>query len=190
MPSSTRGPHLLTALAAGTVALGIGSACGGTGKVEPVKTSIYTEPGSVAPSPNGIEFPSDYRDWSVLTVAHRVDKQSMRVVLGNEVAITAARARKTDPWPDGTVIANVVWEQLPDTDWPTSISVDQFVRVDFMMKDLESNTKNDSGWAWARWTGDDLRPYGSDENSDAECVECHKKVSDTDWVFTRPALLP
>lgn len=166
------------------------SSCGGTGKVEPVKTKIYTEPGSVAPSPNGVAFPTGYRDWGVLTVAHRVDKQSLGVVLGNDVAIAAARERNTDPWPDGTVIANVVWEQLADSDWPTSISVDKFIRVDFMLKDLESNTRNDSGWAWARWTGNELTPYGSGENSDAECVECHKKVSDTDWVFNRPALLP
>ncbi len=168
----------------------MGSSCGGSSKVQPVKTKIYTAPGSVAPSPNGIEFPSDYRDWSVLSVAHRVDKQTMRVVLGNKVAIAAARERNTDPWPNGTVIANVVWEQLAHADWPTSVSVDKFVRVEFMMKDIESNTQNDSGWGWARWTGNELTPYGSDEKSDAECVECHKKVSDTDWVFSRPALLP
>jgi hypothetical protein len=164
--------------------------CGGSSSVQPLKTRVYSEPGSVAPSPSGIEFPSDYREWSVLTVAHRVDKQTLRVVLGNDVAMAAARERNTNPWPDGTIIANVVWEQIPDSNWPTSITVDKFVRAEFMVKDLSSNTANDSGWGWARWTGDELTPYGSEKNSDAECVKCHKKVSDTDWVFANPVLLP
>lgn len=190
MPSSTRGLPSLLAGAGALVALALTSSCGGPTQVEAVKTPIYTEPGTVAPSPNGIEFPDEYRDWSVLTVAHRVDKQTMRVTLGNEVAIAAARERNTDPWPDGTVLANVVWEQIANTNWPTSITVDKFVSVDFMFKDLQSNTANDSGWAWARWTGNELTPYGSGDNSDAECVECHTKVSDTDWVFTSPAPIP
>lgn len=166
------------------------ASCGGPTKVEPVRTPAYTEPGTVANSPTGIEFPSDYRDWKVLSVAHRVDKQTLRVVLGNEVAMKAARERNTNPWPDGTVIANVVWEQIADSNWPNSITVDKFLRVEFMLKDLESNTGNDSGWAWARWTGTELTPFGSGENSDQECVECHSKVSDTDWVFANPVLLP
>ena len=158
--------------------------------MEPVRTPVYTEPGTVAPSPGGIEFPDDYRDWKVLTVAHRVDKQTLRVVLGNDTAIKAARARNTNPWPDGTIIANVVWEQIADSDWPNSITVDKFLRVEFMIKDLQSNTDNDSGWGWARWTGNELTPYGSGDNSDKDCVECHAKVSDTDWVFASPVLLP
>ncbi len=189
MRAATRGSHFLLGTSA-ALTLALLSSCGGPSAVQPVKTRSYSKPGSVAPSPNGIEFPSDYRNWKVLTVAHRIDKQTVAVVLGNDVAIAAAGERNMDPWPDGTIIANVVWEQIPDSDWPNSITVDKFVRAEFMVKDLTSNTANDSGWGWARWTGEDLTPYGEDEDSDKECVACHSKVSDTDWVFANPVLLP
>jgi hypothetical protein len=188
MSSAARGPLFLGTKVAITAACVL--SCGGSNKVEPVKSNVYVEPGQVAPSPNGIEFPKEYRDWSVLSVAHRVDKQTLRVVVGNDVAIEAARARNTNPWPDGTIIGNIVWEQMPDTNWPNNITVDEFVRAEFMVKDVQSFANNDSGWGWARWNGASLTPYGDDEDFFAECIDCHKKVSGTDWVFTNPVLLP
>lgn len=189
MSSSTRGSALVGALAV-SLAITCSASCGGTIKVEPVRTPVYTEPGQIAAAPNGIEFPRGYRNWSVLSVAHRIDKQTLRVVVGNDVALQAARKRNTNPWPNGTIIGNVVWKQIPDANWPNSITVDEFVRAEFMLKDIEAYAANDSGWGWARWTGSELSPYGADESFHAECIECHTKVSDTDWVFTNPVILP
>lgn len=186
MSSSRRGPLFL-----GSTVLSIAclSSCGGPSKVEPVKSNVYVEPGQVAPAPNGIEFPDDYRNWSVLSVAHRVDEQSLRVVVGNKVAIEAARSRNTNPWPNGTVIGNIVWKQMPDINWPNSITVDEFVRAEFMVKDVETFADNDSGWGWARWTDSALTPYGN-EGFESECIGCHKRVSGNDWVFANPVILP
>jgi invasion protein IalB len=44
----------------------------------------------VPPSPNGIAFPADYRDWRVISISHRTDHHSMRAILGNDIAIEAA----------------------------------------------------------------------------------------------------
>lgn len=42
----------------------------------------------------------EYRDWRLLGVSLRHEKNSMRAIVGNDVAINAARAGKTKPWPD------------------------------------------------------------------------------------------
>ena len=51
------------------------------------------------PAPNGIEFPQGYQDWRVIGVSHRTDNNTLRIILGNDTAIEAARA--------GAVLRNV-----------------------------------------------------------------------------------
>lgn len=144
----------------------------------------------VPPAPNGIAFPADYADWRVISVSHRVDHQSMRVILGNPVAVKAARAGNTNPWPDGAALGKVVWKQMEEPDWKTAIAPDQFVHAEFMLKDSKRWAENGTGWGWARWVGTGQEPYGKDANFEAECIACHTPVKGKDWVFTRPAIFP
>lgn len=147
-------------------------------------------PSSVPPAPNGIEFPADYPDWRVISASHRIDNKTMRVILGNDVAIKAAREGKTNPWPDGAVLGKVVWKQTEETHWKTAIAPDKFVHAEFMFRDSKKWAANGTGWGWARWVGTEQKPYGTDANISQECISCHTPVKGRDWVFTTPAVFP
>lgn len=151
---------------------------------------IAKRPDYVAPAPNGIPFPDDYQNWRVISVTQRSDNDTIRAVIGNDIAIAAARAGHTNPWPDGSVLGKVVWQSAPNANWPTALTTGDFVQVEFMFKSLKQYAGNDTGWGWARWKGLELFAYGDDETFETECIQCHKPVSGNDWVFTHPALLP
>jgi hypothetical protein len=145
---------------------------------------------TVAPSPNGIAFPAGYQNWRVISISHRVDNHTMRVIYGNDVAVEAARRGQTNPWPDGSVLGKVVWKEMAKSSWPTAIAPDAFVHAEFMFRDTVKYAENGTGWGWARWVGMDQKPHGSDANVAAECIACHTPVKDNNWVFTTPAPLP
>lgn len=152
--------------------------------------AAYAASPDVPPSPNGIEFPADYADWRVISVSHRTDHKSMRVILGNDVAVKAAREGHTNPWPDGSALGKVVWKETEEADWKAAIAPDKFIHAEFMFKDAEKWSDNGTGWGWARWVGTDQKPYGKDEHVAQECIACHTPVKGKDWVYTRPALFP
>lgn len=144
---------------------------------------------AVPAAPNGIKFPAGYQDWRVISVSHRLDNNTLRVILGNDKAIAAARAGKTNPWPDGAILGKVVWKQTAEVAWPTAIAPDKFVHAEFMFKDAKKYAGT-GGWGYARWLGMEQKPYGKDASFTQECQGCHTPVKDNDWVFTKPAPMP
>lgn len=142
----------------------------------------------VADAPNGIPFPKDYINWQVISVSDRTDNKTLRVILGNDIAIKAARSGKINPWPKGAMLGKVVWKQGADEHWPTAIVPKHFVHAEFMLKDAVKY-KSTGGWGYARWKGQELAVYGKDAGFAQECVACHTPVKGQDWVFTRPAPL-
>jgi len=153
-----------------------------------ISTSAFAA-NKVRPAPNGIKFPAGYQDWRVISMSHRVDNKTVRIIYGNDKAIQAARTGKTNPWPDGAILGKVVWKQMEKASWPTAIAPDKFVHAEFMFKDVKKYAST-GGWGWARWKGLDQKPYGKDANFVQECVGCHTPVKANDWVFTTPAPLP
>jgi hypothetical protein len=145
--------------------------------------------GKIAPAPNGIELPADYKDWKIISVAHRTDNNTMRAIVGNEAAVTAARQGHTHPWPNGAVLGKIVWKAVIDKHWDKATVPGEFVHVEFMVKDAAKFAAT-GGWGYARWKGTELKPYGNDANVAQECVACHTTVKSQDYVFTRPAPLP
>jgi len=137
----------------------------------------------VAPSPNGIEFPAGYKNWKTISATDRFDNQTLRVILGNDVAIQAIAENRINPWPDGTTFAKIAWAARADTSG--AVRAGAFLQVEFMIRDGKkfASTK---GWGWARWRGTDLTPYGSDAGFVNECIGCHTPVRDSDYVFTMP----
>lgn len=143
----------------------------------------------VAPAPNGITIPQGYKDWRVIALSHRTDNNSLRAILGNEVAINAARAGKTNPWPDGAVLAKVMWKDRQDDNWPAATVPGAFVQAEFMIKDANKYQAT-GGWGFARWLGAEQKPYGKDAGFVQECFGCHTPVKARDYVFTTPVMLP
>ena len=138
---------------------------------------------AVAAAPNGIAFLPEYKDWKAISSTERFDNHTMRVILGNDVAVRAIAENHINPWPDGTAFAKVAWLQQPDE--KGLVRTGAFFQVEFMIRDSEkyAGTK---GWGWARWRGADLKPYGKDATFTKECVGCHRPLVGTNYVFTAP----
>lgn len=143
----------------------------------------------VAPAPNGLVLPENYRDWRVIASSHRTDNDSLRIILGNDTAIEAARSGKTNPWPDGTILGKLVFKDRQDENWKAATMPGRFVHAEFMYKDAGKFAAT-GGWGWARWLGKEQKPYGKDAGFSQECFGCHQPVKGRDYVFTTPIQLP
>lgn len=144
---------------------------------------------TIAPAPNGITLPIDYKDWRVIATSHRTDNNTLRVILGNDIAVQAAREAKTNPWPEGTILAKLVWKETTHKKWPVAITPGNFVHTEFMVKHTKKYAST-GGWGFARWVGMEQQPYGKDIDFAKECFDCHLLVKDHDYVFTQPVQLP
>ena len=114
-----------------------------------------------APAPNGLEIPEGFENWAVISISHRLDRESMRVILGNDIAVKAARSGQTSPWPDGAIIAKVAWTETSEEDWPAAVVPGKLLNAEFMFKDSKKFAANGTGWGWARWKGPDRTPCGA-----------------------------
>ena len=139
----------------------------------------------VRPAPNGVPFFPEYTNWKTISSTSRTDNNTMRVILGNDVATTAAGAGRVKPWPDGTVLAKVAWNQALEQDGV--IRTGSFVQVEFMVKDSRKYSAT-KGWGWGRWKGADLEPYGRTADFSRECIGCHTPMHANDYVFTSPVV--
>jgi hypothetical protein len=138
---------------------------------------------TVKDAPNGISFPSGYRTWTPVSSTGRFDNNTFRIILANPVAERAIRERHNNPYPDGAILAKLVWHQKALSNG--TIVPGEFIHVEFMIKDQEQ-FRATGGWGWARWKGESLTPHGVTPLFVNECVNCHKPVAGTDFVFTNP----
>lgn len=143
----------------------------------------------VRPAPNGITMPEGYKNWKMIAPSHRTDNNTLRVILGNEKAIQAARYGRTNPWPDGSILAKLVWKDKTHEKWQTATIPGEFVHAEFMIKDSTKYTET-GGWGFARWKGLTQEPYGKDADFVQECFGCHTPMKNNDYVFTHPAVMP
>lgn len=136
-----------------------------------------------------LHLPEDYKNWSLIASSHRIDNQSLRVILGNDIAVQAARKGQTNPWPDGSILAKLVWKDTVHEKWPAATVPGAFVHAEFMFKETDKYAET-GGWGFARWVGTEQQPYGKDATFVKECFDCHTPVKENDYVFTQPATLP
>lgn len=138
---------------------------------------------SPRPAPNGIAFSSRYKDWQVISVTDRFDDHRFRAILANDVGERAIAANQTNPWPDGTVLAKVAWDELVESDG--TIRMGEFRQVAFMFKNAAKYAAT-QGWGYAQWVSAQLEPYGKDADFVHECTGCHAPMREHDFVFTVP----
>jgi len=135
---------------------------------------------------NGIAYPEGWQGWGTIAVSHRTDNNTLRVILGNDVAVEAARSGNTEPWPDGAVLGKVVWRDRELADWPAATAPGEFVHAEFMFRDSKAYEAT-HGWGWARWVGEGQVPF---QQGAEACISCHTPVAGRNWVFTDPAVFP
>ncbi len=138
-----------------------------------------------APS-HGIGYPEGWQDWAAIAVAHRTDNDTVRLIVGNDAAVKAARSGQTNPWPDGAILGKVVWKAVALDAWQEAKVPGELVHAEFMFKDA-GKYAGTYGWGWARWLGPEQKPF---DNGPEACISCHTPVQDRDWVFTKPAAFP
>lgn len=127
----------------------------------------------------------EYRDWPVLGVSLRQDKNSIRAIVGNDIAIQAARANKVKPWPDGSIIAKIKWAQRKHPNWEQATVPGEFTQAEAMVKDSQKYPET-GGWGFGIWEGKNLNML--DKEKSAPCFACHTLMKDSDYVFTLPNL--
>lgn len=138
------------------------------------------------PEHNGIGYAdlAGFSNWGAVSTTERYDNGTMRVILGNDVAVKAVREGHTNPWPDGAVFAKVAWDQLPDS--AGEIHTGVYKQVEFMIRDAKKYDTS-FGWGFARWVGGlALKPYGKDVSFVTECMNCHKPMGYNNYTFTIP----
>ena len=147
-----------------------------------------TPAANIPVSPNGIALFQEYRTWGLIAPSYREDKKHIRVILGNQIAVKAMQ-NKIRPVPDGAVLAKIAWTIKKHPKFPVATEPDTFAQVEFMVKD-SVKYKDTGGWGYARFVGNDYKPYGKDANFVQECVGCHMPVKDNDYLFTSFAVVP
>lgn len=148
-----------------------------------VSTLAGAETGSASPAIKPVF--GEYQDWSLLSVSHRLDKKTLRAILGNDTAIGAARHGHVSPWPDGAVLAKVAWKESTHSNWPQAIVPGALEKAEAMIKDSKKYAGT-GGWGFAYWEGKKLVMH--EEAKAKECFACHMAVKDHDYVFTAAAL--
>jgi Cytochrome P460 len=188
--STKRMPTGRTSLTVLLTVLGVAatSACGSDDKKDNTAAAVFAaQPGG--PTANGLSMPP-VQDWGVVGVAALSSNGGeLRVVVGNDTAVTAARSGDTNPWPEGTALSDMVWKVKQNPVDAATIGPGDFKKVILMMKD-STKYAADGGWAYGVWDGPDLTPP-TDPGFDRACVDCHtSSVKDQDYVFTKPGELP
>jgi Cytochrome P460/Haem-binding domain len=138
----------------------------------------------VKPEFNGVAFMPDYKNWKAISSTDRFDNHTMREILGNDVAVKAIAENRINPWPDGAAFAKVAWTQAKP-DEQGVVKTGAFIQVELMIKDANRYASTE-GWAFGRWRGTELTPYGKDAGFQGECTGCHAPMKKNDYVYTEP----
>lgn len=140
---------------------------------------------SSAPAADNFSIPDGYRDWKVISIAREAGSlNDLRVILGNEVAVKAAR-QGTLPYPDGSIIVRLAWRHDSLAESREAFGQAQsFVAgprvngVQFMIKDAAKYSET-GGWNFVQ-----VEPDGAPGQV---CSGCHAIVRARDRVFNRYA---
>jgi Cytochrome P460 len=148
----------------------------------------------------GVTIPDGYRDWRLISVKQLTGAagklKQLRAQLGNDIATKAFRDG-TLPFPDGTIIAALHWNEVssdadnkvlavgfPDAGLE-SFFAGSAVNVQFMVKDSKKYTAS-GGWGFA----DFANGQPGNEALHEKCFPCHQPAKDRDYVFTHYAPTP
>lgn len=132
---------------------------------------------------NGISYIPDYKNWKPISSSGRFDNGTMRIIYGNDIAVKAIAEKHINPWPNGTILAKVAWDQIEDREG--NVRTGAFKQVEYMIKD-DQKFESTKGWGFARFKTSQLVPYGATAVFAQECVACHIPMADNDFVFTQP----
>jgi hypothetical protein len=138
---------------------------------------------SAGPSLNGVPFLPGYADWRVVSTTDRGDNHTLRIITGNDLAMSAIEKHQLPSWPEGAAFAKITFQAADDGHG--HIVPGKFVQVEFMEKHRVQYAGT-GGWGYARFKGATLKPYGVGPHFDNECLGCHEPVRENDYVYSLP----
>ena len=93
-------------------------------------------------------------------------------------------------WPEGTILAKLVWKNNTLSTWQSATVPGDFVHAEIMVKNSKKYAAT-GGWGFARWLGLDLTPHPQDPSAKNACFACHQAATKKhSFVFTVPAKMP
>jgi len=152
--------------------------------------------------PSGLAFSEfrGYEDWQVVAPSHTDAENVMRVIVANPVMMKAYREgipANGKPFPEGSKIAKMVWNQKKLTSPPFSASTPDTVPGDLTEVELiEKDSKrfaDTHGWGYAVFDYDAASgkftpataTSKSPQGHDAKCgAACHLLAASKDYIFT------
>jgi cytochrome P460 len=144
--------------------------------------AVLVTAGSMAAPDDEPPFPAEYRTWAhVKSVLVRSDHPAYATeggihhIYANPAAVTGYR---TGTFPDGSVI---VYDLLETTEKAGLILEGKNRRIDVMMKD-SARFASSHGWGFARFTDGPRTSGALSKERQAQCLECHAKRKDHDYV--------
>jgi hypothetical protein len=136
----------------------------------------------IVAAPTGVTIPKGYRNWQVVAPSQRDDKDEIRVILGNSIAMKALRARQL-PFPDGAILAKLAWKRAASAEFDKTFVPGVPQRIEFMEKNAKKYAGT-GGWGFGRF----VNGTPADEKEHGTCWPCHEaNVKGHDFVFTRYA---
>mgnify|MGYP002260424466 FL=1 len=136
----------------------------------------------ISAAPTGVTIPKGYRNWQVVAPSQRDDKDEIRVILGNNIAMKALREKQL-PFPDGAILAKLAWKRVKSAEFDNTFVPGEPQRIEFMEKNAKKYAAT-GGWGFGRF----VNGKPADEKQHATCWPCHEaNVKGNDWVFTRYA---
>jgi len=136
----------------------------------------------IVAAPTGVTIPKGYRNWQVVAPSQRDDKDEIRVILGNNIAMRAFRAKRL-PFPDGAILAKLAWKRVASAEFDNTFVPDEPQRVEFMEKNAKKYAAT-GGWGFGRF----VNGKPADEAQHGTCWPCHEaNVKGNDFVFTKYA---
>jgi len=136
----------------------------------------------IVAAPTGVTIPKGYRNWQVVAPSQRDDKDEIRVILGNNMAMKAVRTKQL-PFPDGAILAKLAWKRAKSAEFDKTFVPGEPQRIEFMVKDAKKYAAT-GGWGFGRF----VNGAPADEKEHGTCWPCHESnVKGNDFVFTRYA---
>ena len=143
-------------------------------------------------APTGLKFATikGYQDWPVVATHYRKDKNELRLIIGNDIAVKAYRKGiplNGQKFPDGSILVKIGYSLKETPEFKVSLEPDTIQRVEFMIKD-SGRFKDTEGWGFARFVYDaktnKYKVWGKSAKDYWQCFACHKLVKKKDYVFT------
>src|ERR1700735_1819446 len=75
----------------------------------PLKSDLAAVPAEF----NGVAFQPQFENWKPISFTDRGDNNTLRIILGNDIAVKAAQSGNISPWPGGASFAKIAWQKAP-----------------------------------------------------------------------------